>query len=170
MNLLRSFLKLVGCPSEKLESHELLAAIVTPEAWLSADDRLDIKIETPRLLVFVEVKIDAAEGHLQLSRYRKALDKEQITKDKYLVYLTLPGADEPADVLNYAHVSLEDLLLAWLPAADVDGEAAGYLSRYLKSVAIVLARTGFESFEKWTFAEQRAALDLVSRIEARTPA
>lgn len=165
-HLLRSFLELAECPPERLELEELSAAVVSAEAYLSTG-RLDIRIESIRLLVYVEVKVDAVEGPEQLARYRAALDGER-QRTCILVFLTLPGAQGPHASLDCVHRTLEDLLLAWLPFANIDGEASGYLARYLKSIALILGRTGRGSFEQWTFAEQRSALELVSRVEPKS--
>ena len=54
-----------------LANLDLGSARVQPEERpLGSDrDRVDIVVETPGLLIFIEVKIDAAEGQAQLSRY-----------------------------------------------------------------------------------------------------
>jgi hypothetical protein len=159
-DLLRSFLaELAKCPPETMEPQELRAAEVTPEAWLPDGRRIDIRIATKSLLVFVEMKVYAAEGFKQLPSYRKVLDQQKGARTARLVYLTLPGADKPS--ADCEHVNFERLLLTWLPIAEVDGEAPGYLARYLKSVALILESAGEGGFERWTFAEQRAALDLI---------
>jgi PD-(D/E)XK nuclease superfamily len=166
--LLRAFLELAECPGETLEPDNLRNALVTVEAVVPSG-RIDIRIETPLLLVFVEVKIDAGEGIDQLPRYRVALDRQAQSRAAVLVFLTLPEADEPARSVVCKHLTFEEVLTSWLAFAGVDSELSGFLARYLKSVALVLSRAGHGTFEQWSFADQRRALDLVAAIDPGEP-
>jgi hypothetical protein len=162
---LNSFLRLAGCGATSVGPVERR---VRAEAVLP-NGRLDLRIETPELLLFVEVKVDAEQGRDQLPRYRVELDKEKV-RMRALVLLTLPHAEGPPPNIECVHLSFEDLLLEWLPLADRDGGERGFLARYLKAVAMILGYVGRGPFERWTFAEQRRALQLVSRIPAKEEA
>lgn len=162
-DLLREFLELAGCTADFTDPVELVGATVTPEAFVRTG-RVDIRIETKRLVTFVEVKVDAGEGPDQLPRYRKALDAHGTGRERLLVYLTLPGAAPPPRNVECVHVDFAQLLRAWLPHATTDCEQGGLLSRYLKSVALVLGVAGAESYERWTSTEQRSALEIVMSL------
>ncbi len=163
LSLLRAFLKLVGCTEALLDPADLRSASVTPES-LVEKGRVDIRIATPGLLAYVEVKVHASEGPDQLSRYRSDLENKHGTRTPLLVYLTLSDAEAPSSELACEHVTLGDLLRVWLPfAADGIGPP-GYLARYLKSVALLLGAGGHGAWDRWTFSEQRKALRLFDKM------
>jgi len=138
-------------------------AAVTTEHFIDGG-RVDIRVELPATLVFVELKVDSHEGDGQLAKYRAALGKEKGAKTGVLAYMTLPDAPEPASDRPDRHVTLDDLLATWLPVAACTGDCQGYLARYLKSLALVTGRAETGCFDEWSFAAQRAALDLLEEI------
>ncbi|OAL88382.1 PD-(D/E)XK nuclease family protein [Acinetobacter terrae] len=54
-------------------------------------NRVDIEIDADELLLFIEVKIDAAEGFEQLKRYQEIAEKKAKNKDWCIIYLTKNG-------------------------------------------------------------------------------
>lgn len=68
------------------------------------DDRVDLSIEGPDFLLLIEVKIDAAEGPAQLSRYDRVLQlkAQALGKRAALVYLSPAPAREPPPDAFYA--------------------------------------------------------------------
>jgi len=94
--------------SEKKESQEfakeLLGKICNLDffaeknIWLTTEEkittgRLDIKIETSSKLIYLENKVDAGFGNLQLERYKEDLDKQQKNVKK-IVLITKYGVCE----------------------------------------------------------------------------
>ena len=137
---------------------------MTPEHVIPGG-RVDVRVELPGVLVFIEAKVDSDEGVGQLATYYGALETERGTRDGFLVYLTRPAHDPPDKSIPCKHMTFEDLLRLWLPVAGASDETHGYLARFLKSTALLLGRAGVGTFDDWTFGLQRAALNLV---EART--
>lgn len=143
---------------------DLASATVRAEVGVGLAGRVDLGIDiADKLLVFVEAKVDATEGEEQLARYRKALDQRLAGRTGCLVFLTLPDTPTPAYDFDFKHITFRDLLLAWLPFTLVDPNR--YLASYLKSVAVLLEVAGRGEFDNWSFATQRAALELVTRSE-----
>jgi len=91
-------------PSWPLHDVDLSRITVrTEERPLASDrDRVDIAIDGPDFLLFVEVKIDAAEGTLQLLRYAEAAKDKACAwrkKNAVVIYLSRrPPTDPPPDV------------------------------------------------------------------------
>jgi hypothetical protein len=155
---------MIDTPAELVEDDNVAQAVVSTEVVIPGG-RVDLQIESPSLLTFIEVKVDADEGPSQLQRYRVALEARGGQRAKVLALLTMPGADGPPPGLPCIHVNFVDLLACWLPFARALGDdAQGYLARYLSSVARLLAFGGQGPFEQWTFAAQRSALDFVSQL------
>lgn len=72
----------------------------TPENYFSytetypindGKNRVDIEIESPELLLFIEVKIEASEGFEQLKRYQEIAEKKAKGKQWAIIYLTQNG-------------------------------------------------------------------------------
>lgn len=161
--LLEAMLDMIEAPAEVVDSDNVAAAEVSTEVVIRGG-RVDLEIKTETLLAFIEVKVDASEGPSQLQRYRTALDAKAGGRAKVLAFLTLPGAKGPPTGLSCVHITFAELLSRWLPLARSHDDASGYLARYLSSVARLLGYAGQGPFEKWTFADQRRALDFVSYI------
>ena len=161
--LLGEMLAMIDAPAEAADDDSVSAAVVSTEVVIPGG-RVDLQVESPSLLAFIEVKVDAAEGPSQLRRYRTALDARAGGRATVLAVLTLPGAEGPPAGLSCSHVTFADLLSRWLPLARSHDDASAYLSRYLGSVARLLGYAGEGPFEHWTFADQRNALDFVSRV------
>lgn len=157
---LRVFLRSIGC-DEALFTDDLDDVEVRTERFV-AGGRVDISIETSRLTVFVELKVEAAEGHDQLGRYRKALARQisEGGREGRLVYLTLRDAVLPSVPVD-AHLTWDDILTMGLPLASTTGGAGSYFGRFLKSVAILVERADRGTFADWSFYIQRRALDLI---------
>lgn len=70
----------------------------------ATDDRVDLSIEGATFLLLIEVKIDAAEGPAQLSRYDEILSRkaQALGKRPALVYLSPKPAREPPVDAFYA--------------------------------------------------------------------
>ena len=76
----------------------------TPEKYYSytetypindGKNRVDIEIESPELLLFIEVKIEASEGFEQLKRYQEIAEKKAKGKQWAIIYLTQNGKLPP---------------------------------------------------------------------------
>lgn len=160
--LLRAFLMFVGAPQTAVEE-DARSAVVESERWLPTG-RIDISIALPKHLVFVEMKVDAEEGEDQLVRYSKALAAAKGNRDVLLVYLTRPGAEKSNSGVNHTHVTLDQLLLAWLPFAGPGTGSEEYLARYLKSLALLVGCAGAGRFDDWSITQQAAALELVESL------
>jgi hypothetical protein len=164
--LLEAMLAMIEAPAEAVDQDSTTAAVVSTEVVIPGG-RVDLQVESPTLLTYIEVKVDAAEGPSQLQRYRTALDARAEARAKVLAFLTLPGAEGPPTGLPCVHITFADLLSRWLPLArSHDDDASGFLARYLSSVARLLGYAGQGPFEQWTFADQRSALDFVSQVGA----
>lgn len=113
---LKSFLKLLGIENSWIDEIE---DIPPPGEWdvVAERERIDITIENSKrkLLVFVENKIDALEGHEQLKRYGKKLDAQS---DRFairkLVFLTPRSYDKKPSRKPDQHLLYEDNMLPWL--------------------------------------------------------
>lgn len=67
------------------------------------ENRIDIEIEGPELLLFVEVKIDAGEGHEQLARYQALIERKQKIygpQKSAIIYLTRYQQDKRSTVVE----------------------------------------------------------------------
>jgi hypothetical protein len=162
--LLKAMLALIEAPIEALDDDNIARAAVSTEVIVS-EGRVDLQIASPALLAFIEVKIDAGEGPSQLQRYYTALGAHEGACAKVLGYLTLPGAAGPEMAAPCIHFTFAELLSRWLPHARTHDDASAYLARYLSSVARLLGYTNHGSFEDWTFAAQRRALNFVSQVD-----
>lgn len=70
----------------------------------ATDDRVDLSVEGATFLLLIEVKIDAAEGPAQLSRYNEILRRkaQAVGKRPALIYLSPRPAREPPPDAFYA--------------------------------------------------------------------
>jgi hypothetical protein len=162
--LLEATLAMIDAPTEAIDSEDTSMAEVSTEVVIPGG-RIDLQIESPALLAFIEVKVNADQGPSQLQRYRTALDARAGARAKVLAYLTLPGAEGPPTELACIHITFADVLSQWLPLTRSHDDASAYLARYLSSVARLLCYGAQGPFEHWTFADQRRALDFVSQLE-----
>jgi hypothetical protein len=157
--LLSAFLTACG-----LEAPEPDAIITVQPEYVIEDGRVDLRIRTPSLIVYVELKIDAGEGDLQLVRYRKGLCRETGPPKRKLVYLTLDGARSPKnDVPSDIPLAWVRVLRAWLRvcAESPDTSDTRFLQAYLRSLAGMIWGTGMRSLSHWHVSHQRFALALV---------
>lgn len=99
-----------------------------------------------------------------MNRYDRALSAAKAGRDGCLVYLTLPDASPSVSEVRYVHLTLDQVLSAWIPYAGLGNGSEQYLSRYLKSIALILGCAGTGRFDDWKTAQQAAALDLVEAI------
>ncbi len=136
---------------------------IVAERWLPSG-RVDISVTSSTYVIFVEVKVDAIEGEDQLLRYSKDLAAIKGSRDGLLVYLTLPGAPKANSAVAHIHMTLDKLLVSWLPFADSGNGSPQYLARYLKTLSILVGCGGAGRFDDWTFTQQRAALDLIESL------
>jgi hypothetical protein len=165
--LLRAFLELARLRPEHVPDAMSGANVqVQAECWLAGQGRVDIRIDLPEALVLVEVKVDAEEGAEQLKRYHDALSATRGSRDGYLVFLTLPEGAAAASAVPHEHIDFAALLRAWLPFASPSGQEAGFLARYMKSVAMLCGFCGQGHFEDWGFSLHSAALGLAESLLA----
>lgn len=116
------------------------ARVQPEERPLGSDrDRVDIVVETPELLIFIEVKIDAGEGQAQLSRYvesaARVADVQALadggTRKKTLTVFLSPRP--PAEtVRDVVHVSWRELASTFTRLA---GQADGFAELLIRSFA-----------------------------------
>ena len=113
------------------------ARVRAEERPLGSDrDRVDIVIETPELLIFVEVKIDALEGPEQLARYVESANRVAAVraisdggppKPALVIFLSpRASADCPPEV---AHITWRELASTFAIAARRADGLAGHLIR-----------------------------------------
>lgn len=113
------------------------ARVRAEERPLGSDrDRVDIVIETPELLIFVEVKIDALEGLEQLARYVESANRVAAVraisdggppKPALVIYLSpRASADCPPEV---AHITWRELASTFAIAGRRADGLAGHLIR-----------------------------------------
>lgn len=118
----RSGLDLSSLPLDK-------ARVQPEERPLGSDrDRVDIVIETPDLLIFIEVKIDAVEGRAQLSRYVesanqvaavRALTENRPAKRTLTLFLSpRPPTEQVPDVVHLTWRDLGSVLTSAARRAD----------------------------------------------------
>ena len=169
---LEAFVGLVVAPTTSAEGSDdlpdtldLTGAKVTAERGLGRHGRVDVSIEAPKALVFIEVKVGASEGPDQLARYGKALDELSGDRDTLLVFLTLDEEATTSTTRAYRHITFRDVLRTWLPiAASSHSEGVAYLSMYLKTIAQHLEQlAGAGEFDRWNLHTQRAALEFIKR-------
>ena len=126
--------------------------------------RVDVSIDAPKSLIFVEVKVDAAEGPSQLARYNKALAQLAMGRETLLVFLTADDEQTGAGS-NHRHVTFTDVLRAWLPSPREPRKlrAPTWLctSRPIARHLHRLADDG--DFDAWRLPTQRAALAFIER-------
>jgi PD-(D/E)XK nuclease superfamily len=130
-----------------------------------ANGRVDIRLESEQTIIFIELKVDSSEGHDQLRRYRKALERESAGRAAILVYMTAVPAESSSEQPD-RHILLRELLRAWLPIAEGGLDEHGFLARYLKSLALLVGCSAPGRFEDWNFSTQRALLDLLEEGQA----
>ena len=164
---LSSFVELVVRAGEQDADEELpdlTDARVTSERVLGRWGRVDVSIDGPRALIFVEVKVDAGEGPQQLSRYAKAMTELAGERESLLVFLT-DNVGQTGQGDGHRHVTFSDVLAVWLPiAAKTRSPEATYLAMYLKTIARHLRGiAGPGAFDQWDLHTQRAALDFIQR-------
>ena len=116
-DILKAFLKLAaGQKGWVFDDANLAKATIRTEHYPLGDseNRIDIVIDAPDFIAFIEVKIDANEGHHQLERYKDALKRKREAhqmRKAYLIYLS-PRAPHPndspslvVDNENFAHIT-----------------------------------------------------------------
>jgi hypothetical protein len=146
------------------EAPDVTGAHVMAERVVAPYGRVDVSIDAPKSLIFVEVKVDAAEGPSQLARYNKALAQLAMGREALLVFLTADDEQTGAGS-DHRHVTFADVLRAWLPIAARTKKAQGtYLAMYLKTIARHLHRLADDGeFDAWRLPTQRAALAFIER-------
>ncbi|WP_437644358.1 PD-(D/E)XK nuclease family protein [Sorangium sp. So ce362] len=153
------------------EALNFVGAEVRTERHLGKHGRVDISIESPRAVVLIEVKVDAAEGLQQVPDYAAALGElcAQGAREGILVFLTQDPEQRPSVKQAARHIIFRDLLRLWLPVA-ISGRTSEhmYLSMYLKTVAVHLyGLAEADTFDYWSLRTQRNALRfLESEVES----
>ncbi len=115
------------------------ARVQPEERPLGSDrDRVDIVVETPDLLIFIEVKIDAVEGRAQLSRYVesanqvaavRALTGTEPVKQTLTLFLSpRPPTEQVPDVVHLTWRELGSVLTA--AGRQADGLAAALIRSF----------------------------------------
>ena len=137
---------------------------VASEVTVAPRCRVDLVLETPRCLVYVEAKVDARERPAQLADYRAALDARAGRRRGVLVFLTVDGPAETS--ADRVPLTFAELLSLWLPATLLPGADAQYLASYLVSVAGSLCGALEPGpFATWSLQAQRRMLALLNAIE-----
>lgn len=138
------------------------AVTVVAEKGLGKFGRADVWLELRDVVIVIEAKVDASEGHEQVSKYRRAVDRYAPGKEALLVFLTPDGDDSTSDEVAVP-LSFEELLRLWLPlAAAGDSGEHTYLRHYLKSIAHHVSElTGAGPYDAWTSYERRRALSFL---------
>ncbi len=114
-----------------------VARVQTEERPLGSDrDRVDIVVETPELLTFIEVKIDATEGEAQLTRYLESASRVAAArsgghpdgpKPTHTIFLS---PRPPVEALpQVSHITWRELAHALMAAAKTADGFAGLLIR-----------------------------------------
>lgn len=126
----KSPLSLSGVPLES-------ARVQPEERPLGSDrDRVDIVVETADILIFIEVKIDAAEGQAQLSRYVesaarvaevRATGRDRPPKPTLTIFLSPRAPSEK--VPEVVHINWRDLANVLTSASRRADAFAGLLIR-----------------------------------------
>lgn len=104
-------------------------------------DRVDIVVEGPDLLIFVEVKIDAGEGEAQISRYAESAQKVAAVRAatglppvRPLVIFLSPRAPSES-VADLVHLTWRDVSAALSEvAASAEGHASFLISTFARHV------------------------------------
>ena len=109
----------------------------TEERPLGSDrDRVDIAIDGPDFVLFMEVKIDAIEGRLQLRRYiESAKEKARALRKKHALVIYLsprPPIDLPFGVvlLTWRHISR---ILSGVSSRGINGTLVHHYARHIRS-------------------------------------
>jgi hypothetical protein len=159
--LLVESLPLIGIPYTELE---LAKAQSRAELGLVSGGRVDVALLGSRTVVYIEAKIDAAEGAGQLDEYGEALEASYPDHQRVLAFLTARSEQLSATQRPHVHITFRDILLAWLPVATSSLRGAVELRLYLKSIAVHLyAVAAAGPFSEWPLHTQRACLDLIEK-------
>ena len=150
--------------SEKKESQEfakeLLGKICNLDffaeknIWLTTEEkittgRLDIKIETSSKLIYLENKVDAGFGNLQLERYKEDLDKQQKNVKKIILITKYVVDNESKKIANVAWLwykvydIIENLKKKYIkdsPKTDIDLFFVDHLSAYIKEERMTIKK------------------------------
>ncbi len=136
---------------------------VQAEVEVASGCRVDLVLETPQELVYIEAKIEAAERSGQLRDYLQALVANAGKRRPLLVFLTMNEVSEAS--AEHVRLSFEQLLILWLPAALLRGPTASYLASYLVTVAHDLCGVIEPGhFPTWSLVRQHRTLDLLLRV------
>lgn len=98
-----------------------------------AESRVDIEINGPDVLLFIEAKIDAAQGKDQLRRYLAVAEQKAANRHWGVVYLTRSGAlpQGEEDRKNLIGISWRDIATAFRNhAKDSANPARGYIKMF----------------------------------------
>jgi hypothetical protein len=164
---LSAFVELVvdsGDDQAEQEPPDLTAVRVTSERSLGRWGRVDISIDGPRVLILVEVKVDAKEGPQQIPRYTNAINELAGDRQALLVFLT-HDREQTGVGDAHRHITFADVLRVWLPIATTQrSPEATYLAMYMKTIAQHLqGLAGEGGFDRWDLHTQRAALAFIER-------
>ena len=143
-------------------------ARVQTEVLVAAGCRVDVVVETPKSVAYIEAKVDAVERSAQLDDYdvvlRSVAAKQGL--DPVLAFLTLDENDPSTSAAPHIHLTFRDLLRLWLPGTLLRGATGVYLGCYLATVARNLCRlSGAGPFERWSLQNKHRTLKLLSSIE-----
>lgn len=136
--ILLDFLKLLP---EKFHKHKPRTYFTIDESCPLGEqsNRVDIEIDAPEFLLFVEVKINALEGKEQLKRYSEIAEAKAKGKDKLVVYLTrdgkLPSAYQDDEIFfPLAWNSISNLLNQYADNQSYENRAAWLIKQFSKHI------------------------------------
>ena len=136
------------------------------EYALPTGDRVDVVLESPAAVVFVEAKIGAEARERQLDDYADALDARGAfdSRHRVLVFLTVRPDQSAGTQRDHVHVTFAGLLRAWLPLASGGMRGADDLARYLKTIAVHLCSIAARgAFDEWPLHVQRRCLAFLEK-------
>jgi hypothetical protein len=151
------------------ETLGLESASARAEVWIAPRRRIDLTLSCPSALVFLEAKIDAAEGDEQLHDYAHALQERRLPRQTaVMVYLTERHEQDAAAAPAHVHITFRDLLACWLPVLGLGLPGVAALASYLRTVAIHLCGVAAEGpFDAWPLGARVRWLDFVEGEGAR---
>ena len=143
------------------------------------DGRIDFVLESPRLVVCIEMKISAGDGERQLERYESFCKSR---RKEYLVFYLTPSRSQPSEqsvgkmnTEKLRCISFQNEILSWLEKCLSYTEPGGYKYSYIKQYIGTVRRIanyersniGVNDVEKLiTDTESaKAALDIIDELK-----
>jgi hypothetical protein len=127
-----------GTPGWPELGGDLSRVTVVTEEWPlgSETDRVDIAINGPDFVLFVEVKIDASEGPQQLDRYADLIEKKAVAfgrRHGRLIYLSPRAPQDPPFGLGIITWRGVAEVLSALPRKGITGALAAHFALHVRA-------------------------------------